>query len=123
MEEYTANMDTLILLGKQILTELQLLTLATKVTALERFQGDFLTTDQQRKIYDAIDGEKDSQAIADATGAALRSVQVLIKDLQERDLIEVTKKSKANIPSKSIAKIATYYAKLDIANNGGNENE
>ena len=122
MEEYAANLDTLILLGKQILAELQLLTSSIKANALVRFQNEFLATEQQRKIYDAFDGERDSQAIANDTGIVLRSIQRLIKDLQEKDLIDFAKRSKAIIPIKSTAKIATYYAKLDITATGGNKN-
>jgi len=47
----------------------------------------------------------------------------LIKDLQEKDLIEVIRRSNAYIPKKSISKIATYYAKLDIMNAGGSTDE
>ena len=119
--DQNGGLDILISLTNRILVELELLTSSTKAAALTRFQNDFLTTELQRKIYDAIDGEKDSQAIADATNASLRAVQLLIRDLQEKDLIEIVKKSRSNIPSKSTAKIATYYAKMDIINAGGNE--
>ncbi len=116
------SLKVLVVLAKRILSELELLTSTTKAAALVRFQNDVLGTELQRKIYDAIDGEKDSHAIAAATGASPRAVQLLIKDLQEKDLIEVSRKSNAYIPSKSVAKIATYYAKLDIMNAGGGNN-
>ena len=122
MQESNRYTDTLILLSEQILAELQLLTSSTKAAALMRFQNDILITEQQRKIYNAIDGEQDSQTLATTTGASLRAVQLLIKELQEKDLIDVTRKSKSNIPMKSTAKIATYYARMDISNTGGNEN-
>jgi hypothetical protein len=121
MPEENTNTEKLIMLGEQILAELQLLTSSTKAAALTRFQSDILITEQQRKIYKAIDGEQDSQALATTTGASLRAVQLLIKELQEKDLIDVTRKSKSNIPMKSTAKIATYYAKMDITNTGGKE--
>lgn len=117
----TVDLNELILLGKQILAELQLLTSSTKATALIRFQQEFLTTTQQRLIFEAFDGERDSQTIAEDTGITLRSIQRLIKELQEKDLIDFEKRGRAIIPIKSAAKIATYYAAKDIAN-GGQEN-
>lgn len=121
--EQNNDLNVLISLASRILSELELLTSGTKATALNRFQSDFLATEQQRKIYEAIDGEKDSQAIADATGASLRAVQLLIKDLTEKDLINVTKNARSKIPSKATAKLATYYARLDIESVGGKINE
>lgn len=122
MEEVNiVDLNTLVLLGEQILAELQLLTAPTKAAALIRFQQEFLVTDQQRLIFNAFDGERDSHEIAGDTGIPLRSIQRLIKDLQEKDLIDFQKRGKAIIPKKSAAKVATYYAAKDIVN-GGQEN-
>lgn len=121
--EQNNDLSVLISISRSILSELELLTSTTKASALIRFQNEFLVTEQQRKIYTVIDGEKDSQAIADAAGASLRAVQLLIKDLTEKDLVDIEKKGRANIPIKATAKIATYYAQQDIANAGGNTNE
>lgn len=121
--EQNNDLNVLVSLASRILSELELLTSGTKAAALDRFQSDFLVTEQQRKIYEAIDGERDSQAIADVTGASLRAVQLLIKDLTEKDLIDVTKNARSKIPSKATAKIATYYARLDIESAGGKTNE
>ena len=120
-EKNTVDLSELILLGKQILAELQLLTSSTKAAALIRFQREFLATDQQRLIFESFDGERDSQAIAGDTGINLRSIQRLIRDLQEKDLIDFEKRGKAIIPIKSAAKVATYYAAKDI-DDGGQEN-
>ena len=117
--ETNNDLTALISISRNILSELELLTSSIKASALVRFQNDFLLTDLQRKIYAEIDGEKDSQAIADATGASLRAVQLLIKDLTEKDLINVQKRGRSIIPGKEISKIATYYAKHDILNGGG----
>lgn len=119
-ERHTADLNELILLGKQILSELQLLTSSTKAAALVRFQKEFLTTNQQRLIFDAFDGERSSQAIAEDTGISLRSIQRLTKDLQDKDLIDFGKRGKAVIPIKSPSKIAVYYATKDIKNGGQN---
>lgn len=113
--------NALIALAERILSELELLTSTIKATALVKFQSD-LGTDPRRSIYQAIDGEKDSQALADSVGCSLRTVQLLIKELQEKDLIDVSKRSNSFIPCKSISKIATYYARLDIINAGGGVN-
>ena len=82
--ESNNDISVLISISRNILSELELLTSSIKASALVRFQNEFLITDLQRKIYSEIDGEKDSQAIADATGASLRAVQLLIKDLTEK---------------------------------------
>jgi len=103
---------------QKILSELELLTASTKASAIIRFQQQYLTSDQQRNIYKAFDGERDAQAIADETKASLRSVQLLISDLQRNDLIDIVKRGHSSIPQKSIAKIATYYALLDISTAG-----
>lgn len=122
MVDQNSNVDTLINLTERILSELELLTSTTKAEALAKFQTDFLGTEQKRKIYDAIDGEKDSQALSEVVDCSLRSVQAFIKDLQEKDLIDFSKNGKAIIPRKAISKIATYYTHLNIINAGGNEN-
>lgn len=121
--EQSSDLGVLITLTKRILNELELLTSSVKAATLIRFQNDFLVTEQQRKIYEAINGERDSQAIADVTGASIRAVQLLIKELAEKDLISVVKKSRSFIPIKDTEKITTYYAKLDIKNAGGESNE
>ena len=121
--EQNIDMSELISILGNILSELKLLTSSIKASALVRFQNEFLITDLQRKIYSEIDGEKDSQAIADVTGASLRAVQLLIKDLTKKDLINVQKRGRSIIPDKATAKIAIYYAKQDILNGGGNLNE
>ena len=72
-----------------------------------------------RDVYAEFDGEKDSQTIADVVGSSLRAVQLLIKDLAEKDLIDVQKRGHAIIPYKNYSKIAIYYAHQDILNNGG----
>lgn len=110
------DLSALISLSRSILSELELLTSTTKAAALVKFQKDFLVTDQQRRIYEAIDGERDYQAIADSTSASLRSVQLLAKSLIENDLVISEKRGRSTILSKATAKIATYYAKQELQN-------
>lgn len=121
--EQNNDLSVLISISRSILSELELLTSGTKAAALVRFQNDFLITDLQKRIYAEFDGEKDSQAISDAVGSSMRAVQLLIKDLAEKDLITLEKRGRSTIPSKSTAKIATYYAKHDIISVGGNADE
>lgn len=116
------GLAALVSISRSILSELELLTSATKAVALMRFQNDFLITDLQKRMYTEFDGEKDSQAVSDASGASLRAVQLLIKDLVEKDLISVEKRGRSIIPSKATAKIATYYARQDIIDAGGEIN-
>jgi hypothetical protein len=42
----------------------------------------------------------------------------LIKELQEKDLIEIEKRGRSIIPCKAISKIATYYAQLKLSQTG-----
>jgi hypothetical protein len=116
-------LENILIACNKILSELQLLTSGTKASALVRFQADFLNTEQQKKIYEAIDGEKDTKKIAETTGASIRYVQLYIKALAEKDLIDSEKKANSNIPKKAIAKIATYYAAQDINISGGEKSE
>ncbi len=113
--------DSLTLLAERILSELQLLTASTKASALVRFQKDYLGTVQRQKIYQAVDGQSDSQAISDETGVPLRTVQAFVKELAENDLIAVSKQGHSIIPQKSAAKIATYYAEMDLRKAGEEE--
>lgn len=108
---------------QEILSELQLLTSKTKANALIKFQKDYLITEQQRKIYQAFDGDKDFQAVASLTGASLRSVQLLAKGLIENDLVDYEKRGRFTILRKSTAKIATYYARQEIENTEEDFNE
>lgn len=117
--ETDKNVSMLISISRNILSELELLTSSIKASALARFQKEFLITGMQKKIYAEFDGEKDSQTIADVVGSSLRAVQLLIKDLAEKDLIDVQKRGHAIIPYKNYSKIAIYYAHQDILNNGG----
>jgi hypothetical protein len=123
MAEQSNERDKLVILTERILSELELLTSSIKAQALIRFQSDFLNTNQKRGIYETVDGEKDSQALANANGCSLRAAQLLIKELQDNDLIIIQKQGNANIPAKSTSKIATYYARLDIINAGGKKDE
>ena len=117
--ETDKNVSMLISISRNILSALELLTSSIKASALARFQKEFLITGMQKKIYAEFDGEKDSQTIADVVGSSLRAVQLLIKDLAEKDLIDVQKRGHAIIPYKNYSKIAIYYAHQDILNNGG----
>ena len=117
--ETDKNVSMLISISRNILSELELLTSSIKASALARFQKEFLLTSMQKKIYAEFDGVKDSETIADVVGSSLRAVQLLIKDLAEKDLIDVQKRGHAIIPYKNYSKIAIYYAHQDILNNGG----
>jgi hypothetical protein len=94
-----------------LLKEVQLLTVETKVTALEKFKSDYLTTDMRRQAYDAIDGEKTLQEISTSIGCKLNTLQIFAQTLVESDLVDVVNtKGRSRVLSKSVAKIAIYYA-------------
>lgn len=96
---------------QDLLNEVQLLTVQTKVTALEKFKNDYLTTDMRRQAYDAIDGEKTLQEISTSIGCKLNTLQIFAQTLVENDLVDVVGTiGRSRILSKSVAKIAIYYA-------------
>ena len=93
-----------------ILQELSLLTVATKGSALQRFNKDFLTTDMRRKAYELFDGTRTLKEISEEIGEKQHSVQVFAQLLVSNDLLVVTKQGNNKLYAKSITKIAVYYA-------------
>lgn len=114
----TTKIDTLL---EALLQEVRLLTVKTKADALRRFKQDFLTSDLRQQSYDLFDGSKTLKEISELTGHKQNSIQIFAQQLVEKDLIEVTKQGNNKLYSKSISKIAVYYAELDLykeENNG-----
>lgn len=103
-------MDNVIL--NNILDELKILTSGIKAKSLKNFYDDFLTTEQKIAIYEAIDGVQDSKGISIKANCSDRYVQVFLKDLVEKDLIDTTKQGNSIIPIKNANKIALYYANI-----------
>ena len=101
-----------------ILRELRLLTIGMKSEALLNFRKDFLITKQREIIYDSIDGVNDLKDIARKACCSDRSVQLFIKELFEKDLINTSKQSNRTIPEQSIDKIAFYYANYYMKKGG-----
>ena len=114
MEDQNEILNALLEICKKILGELELLTSTSKANSLIRFQRDFLGTDQRRNMYQALNGEYDSQGISNATNVPLRTVQAFIKELVENDLVDYDKRGKALILRKAVSKISTYYARKDL---------
>lgn len=103
--------------------ELSLLTVKVKTEALKRFHDDFLTTEQRKSIYNSFDGEKDAAEIAKIADCSLRNVQLLIKELEEKDLIEIRREGRTKIPIKTVHKVALFYASKDLNKGGGSVSE
>lgn len=115
----TTRIETLL---ETLLQEVSLLTVQTKAEALKRFNQDFLTSDLRKQSYLLFDGTKTLKEISDITGLKQNSIQIFAQQLVEKDLIDVTKQGNNKLYSKSISKIATYYATQDLqkeeTNNG-----
>lgn len=107
----TTKIETLL---EDLLQEVSLLTVQTKADALKRFNRDFLTSDLRKLTYPLFDGTKTLKEISDLTGLKQHSIQVFAQQLVEKDLINVTKQGNNKLYSKSISKIATYYATQDL---------
>lgn len=105
-----------------LLQEVRLLTVNTKAEALKRFKQDFLTSDLRKRSYEYFDGTKTLKDISEITGLKQNSIQIFAQQLVEKDLIDVTKQGNNKLYSRSISKIAVYYAELDLqkeeTNNG-----
>jgi len=101
---------------QQIRDELSLLTGQLKIEAQNRFFKDFLTTDQRKAIYNLFDGKRDAAEIAKIVNCSLRNVQIFIKELEDKDLIEIRHEGRTKIPMKAAHKIALYYASQDLNN-------
>ena len=107
----TTKIETLL---EVLLQEVSLLTVQTKADALKRFNRDFLTSDLRKLSYPLFDGTKTLKEISDLTGLKQNSIQIFAQQLVEKDLIDVTKQGNNKLYSKSISKIATYYATQDL---------
>ena len=97
-----------------ILQELTLLTVSTKATALQRFNKEFLISEMRRKAYELFDGTKTLKEISEQIGEKQNSVQIFAQQLVAKDLLAVTKQGNNKMYSKSITKIAVYYAAQDL---------
>lgn len=104
---------------QQIRDELSLLTVQLKSEAQNRFFKDFLTTGQRKAIYNSFNGERDAAEIAKIADCSLRNVQMFIKELEDKDLIEIRREGRTKIPMRAVHKIALYYALQDLDNEGG----
>ncbi len=115
----TTKIETLL---ETLLQEVSLLTVTTKADALKRFKKDFLTSDLRKQAYPLFDGTKTLKEISEQIGQKQHSVQVFAQQLIDNDLLDVTKQGNNKLYSKSISKIAIYYAELDLqkedSNNG-----
>lgn len=100
---------------KSILDEIRLLTVQTKADAIRRFHSEFLTSDMRKKAYEKFDGTKTLKEISEEINCKLNSLQVFVSNLVEKDLVDVTKQGNSQLVSKSISKIAVYYANNDLA--------
>jgi len=101
-----------------LLNEVQLLTVSTKVSALKKFQDEFLTSDMRKQAYAAFDGERTLQEISNAIDCKLNTLQIFAQLLVEKDLVDATTVGRARILSKSTAKIAIYYASKTLESSG-----
>jgi len=97
-----------------ILQEVSLLTVSTKANAIQRFNKEFLTSDMRRKAYELFDGTKTLKEISEEIGEKQNSIQIFAQQLVAKDLLAVTKQGNNKLYSKSISKIAIYYATQDL---------
>ena len=107
----TATLEKLL---RDLLEEVQLLTVQTKVDAMQKFSSDFLTSDLRRKMYDAFDGERTLPQISDSIGCKINTLQVFAQQLVDKGLVDYTVKGNARIINKSPSKIALYYATKEL---------
>lgn len=99
---------------KKLLEETKLLTVQAKVEALKKFNDDFLTSDLRRQMYEAFDGERTLPQISNDLDCKINTLQVFAQLLTDKDLVDFETKGNARIISKSLSKIAVYYANKEL---------
>ena len=99
---------------EELLKEVQLLTVSTKVAALDKFESEYLSTSLKRQMYEAFDGERTLQKISSDLNCKINTLQIFVQKLVENDLVDVRTDGKSRIISKSISKIAIYYARQTL---------
>ena len=105
---------------KALLDETKLLTVQTKAEAIRKFNADFLTSDLRHQMYESFDGVRTLQQISTDINCKLNTLQVFAQQLVDKDLVDYEMKGYARILSKSLSKIAVYYANKELgeAQNG-----
>lgn len=98
----------------ELLEEVRLITVQTKVDALKKFSEEFLTSDLRKQMYEAFDGEKTFAQISADLGCKLNTLQVFAQLLTDKDLVNYETKGNARILSKSFSKIAIYYSNKQL---------
>lgn len=98
----------------ELLEETKLLTVQTKAEALKKFSNEFLTSDLRRQMYEALDGERTLQQISSDTGCKINTLQIFVQQLVDKDLVDFDTRGNARIISKSLSKIAVYYANKQL---------
>jgi len=105
------NIESLL---RELLEETRLLTVKAKAEAVKKFNDEFLTSDLRRQMYEAFDGERTLPQISNDLGCKINTLQIFAQQLMDNDLVDFETKGKARIVSKSISKIAIYYANRDL---------
>jgi ribosomal protein L17 len=105
------NLEKLI---KELLDEVKLLTVQVKAEALRKFNEEFLTSDLRRQMYEAFDGTRTFQQISKDIDCKSNTLQVFAQQLVDKDLADCEMKGNARILSKSLSKIAAYYASKEL---------
>lgn len=102
------------ILLSELLEEVKLLTTQTKSQALIRFNKEFLNSNLRKQMYESFDGERTLLQISSDLGCKLNTLQVFVQLLTDNDLVDYHTKGNARIISKSLSKIAIYYAKKSL---------
>ena len=98
----------------ELLEETKLLTVQVKAEAVKKFNDEFLTSALRRQMYEAFDGERTLPQISNDLGCKINTLQIFVQQLMDKDLVGFETKGKARVVSKSISKIAIYYANKDL---------
>lgn len=57
-----------------------------------------LMSDERRRMFLLMDGQRTTQEIAGSAGVGVRAVQLFIQELEKKHLIKISKKGRAAIP-------------------------
>lgn len=121
-ESLVSSEEEILAVLKAIQDELSLLTLQVKARSLRAFEQEFLTSPERKKMFQAFDGSKTCQQIAEHAGVSERAVQYFVKELEDNNLIDVRYHGRNKIPSRNLTKIALRYTR-DVQTGGVSDEE
>ena len=94
---------------KELLEETKLLTVQAKAEAIRKINGEFLTSDLRRQMYEALDGSRTLPQISNDISCKINTLQIFVQQLADKDLVDFDIRGNARIVNKYYTNKATIY--------------